>query len=773
MKKINFNDNWSFSFDGQESYSVDIPHDFSITQKRRADSPSGESGGFFMGGYGEYEKAFVAKKGIKYFIMCDGIFGLSEIFVNLNTAYINKYPYNSFFVDITDYLRYDKENVIKIMVNNNNIPNARWYTGAGIYRDIFLCECKESYLHPFGTFVYTKEICDDYAQMVADVSFFADKKGEGVIELEIFDGAKKRAVKKLDKYFCVNGGENTVSFRFELDNPKIWDTENPNMYSVKTKLKMGKITDTQEDFFGIRTVSAHSQRGFLLNGKSIKLRGGCVHHDHGPIGAKVYKEAEYRRIARLKEAGFNAVRCSHNPQSQYFYEACDRLGMLVIDELYDYWTEGKKRDDFHAFFEDNYEKWTDLIVRRNRCHPSIVMWSTGNEVPQKTGRGNGFIIASAIADQIRGLDPSRLLTHALCGLWDSPEEYAKERETFSCGSEELDYWAEHTRVTADTVDIVGYNYYEPRIERDLVRFPNRLIMNTETYPKDAYTTIHQLLENPRIVGDFVWTAWDYFGETGIGHHCLGEEHDGFMLLKYPYHIANCGDIDICGYRKPQSYYREISWGLRKAPYITARSPKSTGITHNPGLWGFYDCEHSWCWDGYEGMPIEVYAFGECDEMSLVLNGKEVGRASKTGNGVFVFTVIYEKGELCAIAYVNGKETGRSYIKTEGKSHQICAYVEDSHFTEKEKQEIYYVNIEIQDENGLLCTKAQERIFVKTEGAEILGTGSGDLTTEDVYAENTCIAHGGKALCIIKKSDGVDNVTVEITADGIKAKKIIL
>ncbi|MBR2297185.1 MAG: hypothetical protein IKA43_07260, partial [Clostridia bacterium] len=273
-------------------------------------------------------------------------------------------------------------------------------------------------------------------------------------------------------------------------------------------------------------------------------------------------------------------------QPPHLYDACDRLGMLVIDELFDYWTQGKQADDFHAFFEDNYEMWIDLIVRRNRCHPSIIMWSTGNEIPQKTGRGNGYQIAKSIADNIRSLDTSRPLTHALCSLWDNREEYELELKTNSYPAEKMDIWAERTAPTADTVDAIGYNYLEYRIERDLVRFPQRIIINTETFPICAYSTIKQQLKNPRILGDFVWTAWDYFGETGIGHVDYMTQGEGFRLLEHPYHIANCGDVDICGIRKPQSYYREISWELRTEPYIAPRHPKNAGAPHFPSAWGF-------------------------------------------------------------------------------------------------------------------------------------------------------------------------------------------
>lgn len=775
MKKINFGKDWSFSLNGGEGKTVSLPHDFSIEQKRSADSPAGAAGGYFLDGIGEYKKSFKAKRGKKYFIMCDGAFGVTDVYINASLVYINKYAYNSFYADISDYLRYDKENEIKIVVNNKHQPNARWYTGSGLYRDAFLCECDSSYLDPFGPFVSTDRIIDGNAYMSAEVRFFADKGAEGELVIEAFEDGKRAPVYECTKYVYASAGENKVRHKFELKNAKIWDIDTPNMYSVRVSLRLGNSSDTESTVFGIRTVDFDSERGFLLNGKSIKLRGGCIHHDHGPIGSASYPEAEYRRIARLKRAGFNSIRLSHNPQSPHLYDACDRLGMLVIDELFDYWREGKQSDDFHTYFDDNWDKWTDLIVRKNRCHPSVVMWSTGNEIPQKTGRGDGYRIARDIADKIRSIDTSRPLTHALCSLWDNGEEFERENTTKELGAEVKDYFAEKTQITADTVDIVGYNYLEYRIERDLVRFPKRLIVNTETFPIWAYTTIKQLLANPRIIGDYVWTAWDYFGETSIGHVDYHKQGEGFRLFEYPYHIANCGDIDICGERKPQSYYREIAWGLRKEPYIAPRHPKNTGIEYFPSAWGFYECEHSWNYPDYEGKDIEIYVFAEADEVLLEINGKEAGRLSRTENGVYLFKTQYHSGEVKAVAILNGKEYSSS-IKTEGEARKISLKPERSYFTrgtKKPEQSLVYVNVEIQDENGETCTQDNRLVSYEAQGADIIGIASGELTSEEMYKTTSRRVCAGKAVLVLKKHAGAEKITLDAQAEGLPVTKISL
>ena len=775
MKKINLNKGWSFCLNDGLDWDartdkwdgiVDLPHDFSIIQERSKDAPSGSSGGFFQGGLGTYQKTFKAKKNKKYFFMCDGSFGVTDVQINSNIACTNTYGYNSFFADITEYLRYDKENELYIRVDAVSQPMARWYTGAGLYRDVYLCEGEAVSVHPFGVFVRTENVIDKTAYMSLSAIILSERKTEATLNFEIFEGKKRTPCLSLSKCVVLNNGENEINSKFQIDNVKLWDIDSPNMYRIKTTVKVNDAQDSDESAFGVRTVNIDSQKGFMLNGKSIKLRGGCIHHDQGPLGASVYAETEYRRVARLKEAGFNAIRLSHNPQSKHLYDACDNLGMLVMDELFDYWTQGKKDHDFHSYFQDNWEKWTELIVLRNRCHPSIVMWSTGNEIPQKSGRGNGYYIATDIANKIRSLDSTRPITHALCSLWDNKEEYEKEKNEQDFGKDKMDYFARATAITADTTDIIGYNYLEYRLERDLVRFPQRVIINTETFPLCAYKTIKQQLSNPRIAGDFVWTAWDYFGETGIGHVEYNERTYDF-ILKHPYHIANCGDIDIIGERKPQSYYREIAWELRRDPYIAVRHPKVCHIPYFISGWGFYDCEHSWGFTGYEGKECEAYVFADCDELVLYINDKEVGRNTRTEDGVYKFNVKYENGTILAVAYTDGKEIGRSCIKTEGEAKTLNLVKEKSYTN----TDIVYVDALIQDESGSLCTQEEREITFTVNGGKLLACAGGSLTDTGVYTDNKCRVYKGRGIAIVKRTD--KQATLRAECEGLPTVEIVV
>ena len=777
MKKINFNSNWRFILNDEDEKVVHLPHDFSIGMARLKDAHSAGAGGFFQGGLGKYEKSFKPKRNKKYFLMCDGSFGITEVQVNLNLVYINKYGYNTFIAELSDYLRYGDDNLITVTVNNKWQPNARWYTGSGLYRDVFLCECDSSYLDSRGIYVYTEYISDKTAYLKAEALAFTDKKGEGVVDFEIFEPHKRTPVYTFRTRFYAEVGENKIISRFQLENPRLWNPDSPELYTVKATLRLNGCKDTESSAFGIRTVIADCKRGLLINGKSVKLLGGCIHHDGGPVGACSYAETEYRRIVKLKQAGYNAVRLSHNPQSQHLYDACDKLGMLVIDELFDYWTDGKQKDDMHMFFDDNYLKWAREIVLRNRCHPSIIMWSTGNEIPQKSGRGYGYKYAKSIAEEIRKNDASRLLTHGFCGFFNHKEDIDKQRETEHLDESVMDFFADRIAIIADTVDVIGYNYMEYRIERDLARFPNKLFINTETFPLSAFTTYAQLKDNPRIVGDFVWTAWDYFGETGIGHidYHKPEPYD-IPADRFPNHISGCGDFNIIGVRKPQAFYRQIAWGNWNGLYIACTSPKKNTRPYSPSAWGFYDCEESWRFDGYEGQMAKIYVFGDCDEVAIEINGKPSGKLPRNEKGIYIFDAPYEPGRLTAYGYKDGRLCAEAQLSTEGDAHHLCVkkernYIQGGDLITNIHGDIAYVDITVNDENGMLCSSDERLIELSADGAEIIGTANAHPTDLTIYTSPKRRLYRGMLLAVLRKTD--KNASLTVNAEGLPAVKIQL
>ncbi|MBO5110771.1 MAG: DUF4982 domain-containing protein [Clostridia bacterium] len=769
MKKTRFNQGWDFVLNGAYKGKVDLPHDFSIDQPRSADAPSGPDGGYFPGGYGEYNKILTAAPAKRTSLLFDGSFGVTEVYVNDNLVTINRYGYNGFEADLSEYLVDGAENRLNVRVNNKWQPNARWYTGSGLYRDVYLCESTSSYIDPYGLFFWTNEVVEDTARMSAEVVYHAAKKGAGELRYEIFKDGTDTPVHTFTRYIWAEAGKNRYATRFELDKPEIWDLDTPNLYSAKVTLTLHGETDTDETAFGVRTVYADRRRGFILNGRELKIRGACVHHDHGPIGACVYPEAEFRRVAKLKAVGFNTIRCTHNPQSSLFYEACDRLGMLVIDELYDYWNDGKRPDDFHLFFGDHYLEYLDTIVRRDRPHPSIVMWSTGNEIPEKGGLSDGYGIASRLAEGIRALDTSRPVTHALCGFWDKPAWAKQETATNHYGADRLDFWSDKTKVTADTLDIAGCNYMEDRVENDLIRFPDRLILITESFAIRSYDTVKRVDRTPRMLGDCVWTAWDYFGETSIGHvRYDGQEPHG--LLTYPNHIADCGDIDICGFRKPQSFYREIAFGKRTDPYITVRSPERYDQPYKISGWGFYDGIPSWTWEK-EGAPIEVYVFAEADEVVLECNGKEAGRMARTENAVYLFKTEYHAGTLTAKSYVEGKLTGQWSLVTTAEPAKLALTAEPNYAPAAEER-LIYVDVDVLDRNGALCDRAEKLVTFTCQGAEILAVGTGKVDNEEMYVGNTRTTYLGHALVVLQ-AKGTGAITLRAEAEGLEAAELKL
>lgn len=412
--------------------------------------------------------------------------------------------------------------------------------------------------------------------------------------------------------------------------------------------------DAESVRFGIRTIAADPEKGLLVNGASVKLRGGCVHHDNGPLGACSWADAERRRVFKLKEAGFNAIRTAHNPPSTALLEACDALGLYVIDEAFDCWRQGKRTFDYHLFFDEWWERDLSTMLLRDRNHPSVILWSHGNEIPERGGKSFGWEIARALSQRIRALD-DRPITHALCSLWDNPDLQRLQDAGVPFG--EMDAWARFTSPCADTVDIVGYNYLYERVEADHRRFPNRLIAHTETFPEAAAPSWRTVEENDFVVGDFVWTAWDYFGEAGIGH--VAYEKDSTAGLRpWPWLAANCGDISLCGQRRPQSYYREIVWGLRQKPYLAALDPRAAARKCAVSPWGFEDLFAAWTFPGCEGQETEVHVFARADECELFLNGASLGRKPLDAQYRCAFRAPYQPGEVRAVVYRGRQGRGR-------------------------------------------------------------------------------------------------------------------
>ncbi len=422
-----------------------------------------------------------------------------------------------------------------------------------------------------------------------------------------------------------------------VENPSLWSTDSPYLYQAVTEIKQGnQILDRVVTNFGIRSIHFSADKGFLLNGKSIELRGGCVHHDNGPLGAATIDRAEERRVELLKQFGYNAVRTSHNPPSMQFLQACDRIGIIVIDEVFDMWQRGKNPNDYHLYFDTSWKKDIDAMVLRDRNHPSVVFWSIGNEINERAD-APGLAITKNLRDEIKRFDNTRPVTEAICHFWDH-----------------AGYKWDTTAASFALLDVGGYNYLWKEYEGDHDKYPQRIMMGMESYPLETFENWQQVEQHPYVIGDFVWTAMDYLGETGLGNTGL-DKPIHYQLQTFPWFNANCGDIDLIGGKKPQSYYRDVVWNRSKLQMLV-HAPVPEGHTEQVSSWGWPDEYAHYTFPGSEGRSMQVHVYTSYDAVRLVQNGKIIGEqnVSPQTKLTATFTINYQPGTLKAIGLRNNK-----------------------------------------------------------------------------------------------------------------------
>jgi len=746
---------WQFSGYGS-TREVTIPHDYMLGAKRTPDSPTGADGGFFNPSRAAYETTFTADPNAAHHLLhFDGVMGLCEVYVNDNFAGRHSYGYTPFFITADDFIR-EGENRVRVAIDHTAQPCSRWYTGSGLYRAAEVLTAGEDYIAPYGIFAKTLRMNGDDAYVSVEITVVAERPKTAELTIKIGELAC------LTRRVWLNAGETTIPVKTMLHGITAWTPDTPVMYDVDVTLTTDKAADASSVSFGIRTVENDPERGFLLNGQPLKLYGTCNHHDNGIVGAASFRSAEERRVRILKENGFNAIRTTHNPPSAVLLDVCDRMGMLVIDELFDAWRLGKRDFDYHIWFDENFRNDTALTVKRDRNHPSVVMWSTGNEIAEKNGRANGYRTGAAIAETIRTYDDTRLVTHALCTFWDYWEYDQKEQATRNYPAEKLDFFSEKTMYTADILDAVGYNYLLDRLDKDFIRFPDRLIIMTESFPRDAIAVRRAMDKHPRFVGEFVWTGWDYFGETGIGHTKPGAANiQTWGLTALPEHTANCGDFDICGFRTPQSYYRDAAW-IDGSVRILAGAPADHGIEYSMSGWGFWRVERNWNYDGV-GMPANVHLYTMADECELWQDGVSLGRKKPDERGVAEFTVTCRPGRLEAAAYVGGEITGRDVLETAGEA--VSLEITPDLTGTSGKADLLYAEITLVDEQGRRASGNEGAITVTADGASVLGTGNGWSKSDHDYTANVCETRRGRMLAALIPDEDAETVTVRAEWNG--------
>lgn len=773
MKKINFDCDWKFSYSTGTAYldqkgqsykkMVNLPHDFMISTSRTADSRSEGACGFFQGGTGTYEKEFNLtsnQKNHHFILVIEGSYGFTEVWINGNLASQHPYGYTEFHVDLTEYLTFEKPNKLKIVVNNNAMPNSRWYSGSGLYRHVNLLEGEEIYLNPWAVAIQTPDL--EHVNMNIDITNCnVETVKELTVEILSPDG---ECVTKTSEEIKLNQGLNNYSFSFSVLDGKVWDLDQRNLYTAKIIIG----NELHFERFGIRTISVDRENGFCLNGVPVKLKGGCVHHDNGIVGACAYDEFEVRKIRLLKESGYNAIRCSHNPMSKALLDACDDLGMLVVDESFDCWNIKKHAYDYHLFFADWWKKDLESMILRDRNHPSVIIYSVGNEIGERDGSSRAEEISKEICEYAVKLDPTRPTTNGVCMVFLDAGEFGgilanifgsgnpvdfstlpEEVKGFIAESDDVKKrWGEITESFIKPLDIAGYNYLDQRYDEDGEKFPERIILGTESYPKSMNSVWEKTMKHSYVIGDFTWTAWDYLGESGIGHALYGEH--GGLFMDYPWHIANCGDYDICGFLRPQGQARKLLWKVNNSPVISVLKPEHDANKETISSWGWEDVIESYSFPGFEGKEIRVSIYSNAEEVELLLNDKVIEKKEVPENGIVHMNVIYEPGELKAINYRQGKIAEESKLSTVGVPHHIAVIPENS--IKNSATEIQIFRIEMQDMNNNRVPYAENMINVDAGKGIILGLGNSKPDNEEPYTDSRCSLWEGRALLAVKTPD---------------------
>ncbi len=750
-KASDFNDsNWR---------KLDLPHDWSIEGKLSPKNPMGGAGGYFPSGIGWYRKSFVVPKewnGKSISVYFEGVYMNSEVFINGKSLGVHPYGYTSFNYNLTPYIQYGKENVIAVRVDNSQDINSRWYSGSGIYRHVWMKVTDMVNIAHWGVAITTPEVSSKKAtvQIKTVVKNETNLMQSIVVETKLLDENSKKVGTSQVAIEVLANSENEVSQLIKVSKPGLWTPETPTLYSADVHVIKGdKTIDKVKTNFGIRSIKFTAESGFELNGKTVKINGGCVHHDNGCLGAAAFDRAEERKVELLKAGGFNAVRTSHNPPSEAFLDACDRLGLLVMDESFDCWKVGKNKNDYAKYFNEWWQRDIHSMVLRDRNHPSVIMWSIGNEIPERK-EPQAVETAKMLAGEIKKLDSSRPITSAIVGFGDDWDVFDP-------------LMAVH--------DVAGYNYHLNSAPEDHKRVPSRVIVHTESYPNDAFANWKLVQENSYVIGDFVWTAIDYLGESGIGRYYYTGETPGQHWENefFPWHGAYCGDIDLIGWRKPISHYRSMLYNDNEKLYMAVREPQPEPLEIKLTWWSVWPTWESWAWPGFEGKPINVEVYSKYPKVRLYLNDKLLGEKETTVGQQFkaVFQVPYSPGALKAVGVENNKEVETTTLKTPGEAANIELSADRNELVAN-GQDLCYVAIQITDKDGVIQANAANRLHFEIDGpATIVGVDNADLKDYDPYVANTRKAWKGKALVVIKSAHNGGDVKLTVTSPGLPAAEL--
>ena len=792
MKKMDFNRGWicrCLTRD-EEAYPVTLPHDAMISEPRTEDSVAEGNIGWYIGGDYEYVKRFDVPEGYSRklaLIEFEGVSHGAEVYLNGELVGQRPYAYSNFYVDVSDKLKVGAENELRVVAHNTEQPNSRWYPGTGLYRPAWLYLADEAYIPVNGVRIRTESIRPAVIEVAVrtsvpgPVSVEILREGRGVAKAEAlsqptepYQAVPARFGESAQAPSPAQRCDNVAMLRIEVPDAKLWDCDHPNLYTCVARFGEDEVVET----FGIRELVWNPQVGMTINGQRVILRGACIHHDNGVLGACTYPEAEERRVRLLKENGYNALRSAHNPCSKALLDACDKLGMLMMDEFVDVWYIHKTKYDYVL---DLAKWWQDDLremVEKDFNHPSVVMYSTGNEVAE-TSEQKGIDFTGEMTAYLHGLDPTRPVSCGIniffnflysigFGVYSDDKADQQQKAAAKPGKQKKKHVGSdfyntlaavagtsfmkigatlypcdlRTKGAYANMDVAGYNYGILRYKHDLKKYPNRLILGSETFCSDAYDFWEIAKDNPRIVGDFVWAGMDYIGETGDGAAEFADYKPENPATRM---TGGNGRIDLCGKPKAEAAYTRVALDREKGPWIAVYPVYEDEKLRFTG-WQLTKAVESWAWEGCDGKPAEVEVYARAAEVELLINGKSVGR-KKPKKCRAKFKTTYADGKIEAVAYdASGREIGRHALVSAGKETLMRVMPESKSVR---PGGLVYVPIRYTDAKGTWKPMAKHALKVSVENGELLGLGNACPYYKGNYTRSDTFTYFGEALAVVR------------------------
>lgn len=758
----------SLGFDDSGWREVAVPHDWSIMDKPDGTPPfepdmtAGQDSGYLAGGIGWYRRRLSLTAGEAAQVVrlnFEAVYMDADVWLNGEHLTRHAYGYTAFSLDLTGKVRAG-ENVIAVRANHPD-PSSRWYAGSGIIRPVTLEILDRVHLDPDSLAVTTPVASAERGVVAVKASVANRSRKRQAIELvsRVVSPRGETLAEAVERRAVRPGARLEANQSLELSRPLLWSPDSPNLYTLVQQVRVGGATvDERRTRFGIRTVTFDAETGMRINGEPIEMRGGNFHHDNYMLGAAGWPDADRRKVALMKAAGYNAIRSAHNPASQATLDAADELGMLVIDEAFDAWNKSKRDQDYARFFAANWESDLESLIVSGRNHPSVVMWSIGNEIPE-SGTDLGIETARRLSARVKALDPTRPVTQAI-----------NNGQPLSTNQ-------------AAVLDVVGYNYHAELFALDHEKLPHKVMYTAESLPKDLFSYWREVETKPWVVGDFVWTAVDYLGESGIGW--MGYSQDWQKLGPYPWHLAYSGEIDATGRKRPAAYYRQVLWKTGIDPIAAfVRQPKGTEDLPDRDLypvdpghldWALDDVHPSWTWPGEEGKPLAVVVYSEFPEVELFVNGLSLGRKAVGLETEFkvAYEVPYRPGRVVAVGYRDGREAGRWALRTAGLPVSVRVSVDRSQVAAN-GEDLAYVTVELADADGtpIYARSGDRELRVTVSGPGTLaGLGSGNPQDPASFESGRRKTFHGRAVAAVRAGTEAGPIAVGVQAEGLPARTI--